>query len=336
MEPDHTDFYSCDWGTSSFRLRRVLANGSVAGEHKEATGTRDLFAQGDPADAAGRAIRFARFLAERLRSLAPAARFEHAGPPVIVSGMASSSVGWRELPYAPVPFALDGSSVRRESFPLVLGPAGSVLVHLVSGVATATDVMRGEETELLGILGEGRFEPVSRNGVVVLPGTHSKHVVLQDGWVTDFRTYMTGELFDVLVAHSLLRASVTAAEPAAGLEVSANHAAFVEGVTAAAEHGLPGTLFKVRTRAVLGSVPPGPNRHFLSGLLIGAEVGDLRRGSPSSGPILLAGGPAVSASYHAAFDAIGMGDRVTIVPPEDVALAPVRGHQRLLAHGRNA
>jgi 2-dehydro-3-deoxygalactonokinase len=263
-------------------------------------------------------------------------RFDPAGPPVIVSGMASSSVGWRELAYAPVPFALDGSSTRRESFPLDLGPAGSVRVHLVSGVATATDVMRGEETELLGILAEGRFDSVSRNGIVVLPGTHSKHVVLRDGRVMDFRTYMTGELFDVLGAHSLLRASVTATEPVAGLEVSANRAAFVEGVAAAAEIGLPGSLFKVRTRALLGSVPPGANRHFLSGLLIGAEVGDLRRGGPSAGPILLAGGPAVSGSYHAAFAGIGMSDLVTIVRPEDVALASVRGHQRLLAHWRTA
>lgn len=332
--PD-TAFYSCDFGTSSFRLRRVRANGDVADERREAVGVRDLYARRDPGDVDGRAAVFASFLAEQLRVLGAG---EIAGSPtVVVSGMASSSLGWRELPYAPVPFALDGRDARVETISLDLG-RGEARVLLISGLATADDVMRGEETELLGLFAGGGYAAMAEDGLVILPGTHSKHVTLRGRRITGFHTYMTGEAFDTLSRHTVLRASVEGAPAGAGgggLAWPANRTAFLEGVRTVAEMGLARSLFKVRARAVLGSSDPAANRHFLSGLLIGAEACDLRSRDEVR-PVLLAAGPETFEAYRAAFEALGLGARLTIVPPGDVALSAVRGQAVLLSSGNRS
>jgi 2-dehydro-3-deoxygalactonokinase len=328
---EETAFFGCDWGTSSFRLRRVLANGQVAGERRQAVGVKDLFGRADPADAKARAAVFAAFVRDELHALAASHPWHVHGPAVVVSGMASSSIGWRELPYARVPFALDGSSARTETLPLDMGSGQTTRVVLVSGLATADDVMRGEETELLGLFVEGHFADVAEDGLVVLPGTHSKHVVLEKGRVTGFRTYMTGELFDALSAHTVLKASLGDVETAdAGVGHPENLAAFCEAVRLAAEHGLAGILFKIRSRSVLGSVPAASSRHALRGMLIGAELHDLAE-QPPGRRILLAAGPSTADAYRLASEALDLGPRVTFVAADDMALAAVRGQRVLLA-----
>jgi 2-dehydro-3-deoxygalactonokinase len=327
-----TAFYSCDFGTSSFRLRRVRANGEVAAERKEAVGVRDLYARRDPGDVDGRAGAFAAFLADQLRVLG-AGDAGGGRPTVVVSGMASSSIGWRELPYAAVPFALDGETARTEVFGLDLGRGEPARVLLVSGLATADDVMRGEETELLGLFAGGRYAALAEDGLVILPGTHSKHVTLRGGRITGFHTYMTGEVFDTLARHTVLRASVEgdpAGDGGSGLARPANRTAFLVGVRTVAEMGLARSLFKVRARAVLGSADPAANRHFLSGLLVGAEAYDLRR-TDEIRPILVAAPAETAEAYRTAFEALDLGPRLTLVPPEDVALAAVRGQAVLLS-----
>jgi len=327
---DATSFFGCDWGTSSFRLRRVLAGGAIAGERRQSAGVKDLFGRSDPKDSGARAAAFAAFLRDELRELASGHSWSAEGPPVVVSGMASSSIGWRELPYANVPFALDGSAARTETLPLDMGDGRAVRVVLVSGLATADDVMRGEETELLGLFAEGRFPEVAEGGLVVLPGTHSKHVVVERGRIADFRTYMTGELFDALGAHTVLRASVGEAGGAdGGLSLPENLAAFRDAVRLAAEHGLARVLFKVRSRGLLSSTGPAASRHALRGMLIGAELSDLAE-QPAGRRILLASGPSTAEAYRLACEALDLGSRVARVPPEDVALAAVRGQGVLL------
>src|SRR5262245_56954371 len=204
-----TSFFSCDWGTSSFRLRRVnAATGNVIDERREVSGAKALFSSCAPGDTKAREDAFANFLHEQLRRMAANDVASLDGASVIISGMASSSVGWRELPYAHVPVGLDGSSLAQDSFALDVGGKRRMRIHLISGVCAESDMMRGEETEILGLFSGGRQARIAEDGIVVLPGTHSKHVRLRHRQITGFRTYMTGELFDVLSAHSLLRASV--------------------------------------------------------------------------------------------------------------------------------
>jgi 2-dehydro-3-deoxygalactonokinase len=170
--------------------------------------------------------------------------------------------------------------------------------------------MRGEETELMGLFARGRWADVAQDGLVVVPGTHSKHVVVQRHQVTDFRTYMTGELFDALAAHTVLAASVggpVAAETP--LSDPPNLTAFREAVQLSAEGGLARVLFKVRSRGLLLAADPASNRHGLRGMLIGAELSDLVETRRTT----------------------RIGSRVAFVPPADVALAAVRGQEVLLS-----
>ncbi len=284
------EFVGCDWGTTHFRLRHVIGR-EVRGELKTDSGTAPLAARGGD-----RAALFRETLHAGLAKLgAPA------GLPVVVSGMASSTLGWKPLPYARVPFALDGRDVVWDE----VEPG----VYLVSGLQTDTDVLRGEETEILGaaaLLGPSlRFE-----AVMVLPGTHSKHVDLIPGGVMGFRTFMTGELFDLLARQSVLRHSVTA-------DASLDAIPFVEGVKDAVKLPLSSALFRVRTRQVLDRVGPESNASYLSGLLIGAELAALKSIDAS---ILLCAGERLRGPYRAAAEALGLASRLSMIEAEPLAV----------------
>lgn len=326
-----THFFSCDWGTTSFRLRRVnAATGEVLAQRQEASGIRTLSASRAAGETAENV--FANFLREQLRLVAGKNTALLDGAAVVVSGMASSSVGWRELPYARMPLNLDGSGIVQEAFELTMDAGLRARVHLISGVRAEADMMRGEETEIIGIFADGRHSRIAEDGMVVLPGTHSKHVRLRHRQLTGLRTYMTGELFDVLSADSLLRASVKMAGGlgSATLSETASRDAFASGVREASVHGLAGSLFQTRVRTVLQSVPPAVNRWFLSGLLVGSELADLAA-LESDAPIVLAAAEPLHAAYCLAFEILGLKNKLTVAPPEEMALASVRGHRVLLA-----
>ncbi len=238
------DFLSCDWGTSTFRLRWVTGlECRVVREIREQVGIKALYEEalriGAKTEGA-RAEVFTRFLHQKLAELGANQEFSGSGLPLVISGMASSSVGWRELPYAPTPFPLDGSGLRSEevtwSKPDWIGTT-----HLISGLAHQHDMMRGEETEIIGLMAGPSLAAMRERALLILPGTHSKHVWIDDQSVVDFRTFMTGELFEVLGRHSLLRASVDMAYRATSDPLSEpDHTAFREGVLWAQERGLAG------------------------------------------------------------------------------------------------
>ena len=327
-----TSFFSCDWGTTSFRLRRVnAATGDVMDERREASGAKVLFSTCAPGDTAAREAAFANFLREQLCRMAGNDVASLDGASVIISGMASSSVGWRELPYAHAPVDLDGSNLTQDSFALDVGGNRRVRIHLISGVCTDIEMMRGEETEILGLFSGDRQARIAEDGIALLPGTHSKHVRLRHRQITGFRTYMTGELFDVLSVHSLLRASVqpTDGAPSITLLQPEAHEAFIAGVRESSVSGLAGSLFQTRVRTVLQKVSPTANRWFLSGLLIGSELVDLKE-QQSGVPVLLAASEPLNVAYRAAFEILGVGNKLSVVPPEEMSLASVRGHDALL------
>lgn len=331
MAESNRDFLSCDWGTSSFRLRRVRgADGAVVREIREATGIKALHGRLPPG--AGDAIRdevFGGFLRAKLEALLAGETPAGEPLPLVISGMASSTVGWRELPYAPVPFPLDGRGVRAEALRWNK-PDRVGTTWLVSGVATAHDMMRGEETEIIGLMADPGLAAFRERCRLILPGTHSKHVRIENGAVVDWRTFMTGELFEVLGRHSLLRASVEPGLGPAGLHFESDRAAFRDGVRQAREAGLSGGLFRVRTRAVLGQSPPTENTWFLSGLLIGAELAGLASNAVN-GPVLLAAAPGLAGPYALALEIIA-GESVPWrqLPVEQVERATNAAHALLL------
>jgi 2-dehydro-3-deoxygalactonokinase len=330
----HRDFLSCDWGTTSFRLRRVAGpDRTVIREIREQAGVKSLYEEAMRSGAeieAARASVFARFLHGKLEALLAGEKSPERKLPLVISGMASSSVGWRELPYAKTPFPLDGRGLRSEelnwSKPEWLGPA-----YLISGVATACDMMRGEETEIIGLMSDASLATLRERSLLVLPGTHSKHVWIEDQSVVDFRTFMTGELFDVLGRQSLLRASVDASPHTRSDSLSEpDRVAFQEGVSWAKAHGLGGGLFRVRTRSVLDRRPLADNTCFFSGLLIGAELESIIRNAENR-PVILGATRGLSELYALALEMVaGRAIQWIQLPPEQVEHATIAAHALFL------
>jgi 2-dehydro-3-deoxygalactonokinase len=264
--PMPSQFLSCDWGTSSFRLRLVSSfTKHVFGEVRAPIGVKQVFekrrANWPPVDP------FAEVMTEQLEALADKADIQCA--PLVISGMASSTIGWKELPYAELPFSLDGAGLRVEEFewdnPCNIGPT-----FLISGAATDSDVMRGEECQAIGILAEPELAEFRQCSLLILPGTHSKHILIDNGKITGFHTYMTRELFDTLAGHTVLSPTI---------EVTKEHSVddFRAGVKLVRKNGLAASLFRVRSRSVLDRVKAAKNASFLSGILIGSETTDLSR-----------------------------------------------------------
>ena len=228
--------------------------------------------------------------------------------PAIASGMIGSRQGWLEAPYVDAPAGLSAVAAALVTVP-------TTGLRIVPGVAQrgrSPDVMRGEETQIFGVLAE-RAELASR-ATFVMPGTHSKWVQVADGQIARFTTYMTGELFAVLRGHSIL-GRLASSGPASSVEAA--QPAFTRGVLRAADaDGLAGLLFSARAEVLVGDLSADFSLEYLSGLLIGDEV----RAGLAGGdrPDALIGEPALCARYASALESLGVPD-VPIV--EDAAPA---------------
>ena len=303
------EFLSCDWGTSSFRLRLISA-GAVLEEYRDETGCKFIYDNNPPAQ---RADAFASHLTKAVSQLRP--RSEEVS--LVISGMASSTIGWVELPYAKLPLKLDGSNLVVQNLKWNVSQS----IHrtfLVSGGASENEMMRGEETEAIGLMQFVKAAPTKL--VLILPGTHSKHLTVEDRAITGIRTYMTGELYEVLSRHCVLRASV--AEPNASARP-----AFIEGVKYVATYGLAASLFQTRTRHVLQKQSPESNAAFLSGLLIGSELSSLS--GQAALPIYLGGAGAIRDLYGQAAETLNL-KLAHVFSEEEAQLAVPRAHEIIL------
>lgn len=287
----HTPWIGVDWGTTHRRGYALTADGSCTTEASDDQGA--LATRG----------RHAESLAAWLPTLGVPADCQ-----VVMSGMVGSAFGWQEVPYL-------GPEVPLEALPQHLVPASGhpqrfiVPGFCVRDASGQPDVMRGEETQLLGAVAMGL-----RDGWFVLPGTHSKWVLLRDGCVAQLRTYMTGELFALLSTHGTLAA---AAQPA-GTEPLWSQPAFADGVAAGAPGALAHQLFACRARVVTGTMPASQALAYLSGLLIGSELQDVLQDLDSA-HFHLIGSPALAEAYHVA--ARQLGSALTLLSPREVILS---------------
>jgi 2-dehydro-3-deoxygalactonokinase len=270
-------FIAGDWGTSRLRLFLCDGGGAVLAR-REGPGI---------AEVGGRA-------ADVFASLTTD---WDAALPAILSGMVGSTIGWREAAYCPCPAApgaIAGAALRFE--------AGGRSIAIIPGLSCTNasglfDVMRGEETQLLGAL---RLRPELAGGrhLFCLPGTHAKWALIEDGTVIRFQTALSGELFALLSQHSVLARGADAANPA--------HPAFAAGVAAARESaGLLHLLFSTRSRQLNGEIAKEEAASYLSGLIVGTEITAALRLFPADGPVVLVCTPALAALYEAALRAHG-------------------------------
>lgn len=255
-------FLSCDWGTSTFRLCLVNAAAmQVVSEVSGAAGIALTFRSWQQQTAQNRQSHYAAVLRQYLQLLEQQTGMPLGELPLVVSGMASASIGIHELPYAVLP--LDPSGAGLVATTLQLQPFLTNPVVLISGVRSDSDVMRGEETQLLGLLSRQCLPPL-----IIIPGTHVKHVTLAAGRVIGFQTFMTGEFFQLLSQHSVLAASVAVCDT----DTDAAQEHFFRGLTYGYRHNLLAAAFRVRTNQLLHGMPPPYNYQYLSGLLLGAEL----------------------------------------------------------------
>ena len=308
----NTYFLSCDWGSSRFRLRLVdRSRHQAITEHLTGDGIQVVVAA--HADRSTRPNALARVLESGLAALGVADRSDI---PVVISGMATSTLGWHPLPYAPLPAPINGGTLRFHD----LDVSGRQ-VRLISGLQSASDVMRGEETELVGLFADAKRRALAADCLVILPGTHAKHVRLRANEIVGFTTYLTGELFSLLARNSTLDL---------GPSTRFHRDAFLHGVRTARESGLSAGLFQTRARTVLGLMPAEHGRPFLSGVVIGAEIAAMA--ANETGPVLLAASETFAEPYALAMAELRPGLNVIPIPPSELADATVRGHARLLVY----
>lgn len=267
-----------DWGSTQLRAWLVGADGTVLQERRSDGGASRL--QHGAFQAAYEALA-ADWLALEL--------------PAIACGMVGSAHGWVEAPYLACP-------ARPEQLAGALVEAGSgrARVHIVPGLRVESDqqpdVMRGEETQVFGVL--CLHPELAQASTLVMPGTHSKWVQVQGGAVTGFCTRMTGECFALLRQHSVLARLMAQGDSAPDAE------AFARGVLAAREGGgadLLRWLFGVRALALRGGLSPNAQPEYLSGLLIGTEIAAGLGDGGAPGRSVLVGEPALCARYEQAF-----------------------------------
>ncbi len=266
-------FVGIDWGTSNGRMVLVDAQGMAVAE----TTVPGISALGSADEI--EAACFAGLESWTAR---------HGPLPVIMAGMVGSNIGWRLAPYVACPAtagdvfaAAQKFRVRDVDFLLLPGVAAT----RASGLP---EVMRGEETQIIGALGAG-------SGLFCLPGTHAKWVQVDGASLLGFHTALTGELMDILGRHSILLAPRRSVNANVG-------PAFDEGVAAARQSalGLESLLFTVRSRQIAGSLIPADADSFLAGLCIGADV---RSAMALHGPqpaVTLVGTAALTSLYAAA------------------------------------
>lgn len=307
-------FISVDWGTSNFRLRLVeKLSQNVIQESISPMGVKQLYLKwqeygGD------REFIFLDFLKQQIDQLA----FDlPINIEIVISGMASSSIGIRELPYANLPFDINGQGLSVELIKHSLFPDG---VQLISGVCSDSDVMRGEETQIVGLADEANL---IEKTIFILPGTHSKHAICENHQVTDFNTYMTGELFQVVSQHSILKNSV-AKPPGGYIDLKDFDAGVMMSESAPS---ILNSLFKVRTNDILGKKSAEENYYFLSGLLIGAEMVTLR--SMSFDQVLLCAGNDLYELYERAIVVLGLSDKAKILDKKVIEKAVIKGQMKV-------
>lgn len=282
------DWIAVDWGTSNLRVWAMRGDAAP-----------DLLTDSNRGMSRLKPDQFATVLDEACASIP-----DVMGLDAMVCGMAGARDGWQEAPYleAPLDLATLGSA---SALPPVT-PAG-LHARILPGVCQRgrwdDDVMRGEETQLLGYC---TMEP-EFCGAVLLPGTHSKCAVLERGTLSRFSTAMTGELFEAISRHTVLARTLDNQQAQSAEQLEQQRLGQREGILRAVEAPelLTSLLFQVRSSPLLSGRDRYWAHGYLSGLLIGAEVSGKREWFAHQRDVPLIGNPRLVAAYELALDLLG-------------------------------
>ena len=265
-----------DWGTTSFRAFRIARDGSIRDRR---AGQRGIMNIPDG--------RFAETLRDEIGPWLAAGEDR-----VLLSGMIGSRQGGKEAPYVPCPAGAPELAAALVDIPFDWGK-----VKLVPGLSAAdeagvAEVMRGEETQVVGVLAA-----IGGSGLACLPGTHSKWARVEDGRIVGFATHMTGETFSALRGHTILSRMMS--------EGPADGAPFDAGVQRSGDPGgLLHHIFGVRALTLAGRLAETGSAAYLSGILVGHEVRAALAGMAGA-VVHVIGAPDLTSLYARAISACG-------------------------------
>lgn len=284
--PTDAAYVAVDWGTSSFRLWLIGRDETILAERRSGEGMTTAARTG-----------FAAVLQSHLAAISAPEDL-----PVLICGMAGAKQGWVEAGYLDTPAALSAIPAAAVRVPGVAADI-RILPGLAQRDATAPDVMRGEETQLLGAaaeLGNG-------DHLVCMPGTHSKWVRLSAGKVEGFSTFMTGELFDAIAKNTILSHAVADAGA-----IAPDNAAFRAAVTRMVANPALATsqMFSVRAGSLIGGLSSDDAKARLSGTLIGLEIAGALSLAAKDTPVTLVASGSLGMLYEQALAAAGLAPTV--------------------------
>ncbi len=313
-----TYFISCDWGTTNFRLRVIDTNTLIVIEEvKTNFGIKTLYDKyKTDNDTLTQTAFFSKYLKNEIQKFSK----EFQNLTIVVTGMASSNIGLQNMPYADFPFCFSGSNLNWQ----YLETENDLKIILISGIKDSSGMMRGEETQAIGL---EQYLNNTKQGILLLPGTHSKHITFINNDFVSLKNFMTGELFEVLTTSSILANSVTST-----LWDSSKIKAFEAGVLTGCKNELSANLFNVRVRDVLENANKYDNYYFLSGMLIGDELSYLKN---KSSKIFLAASNPIFNMYKTALEIITNKNQLVLL--DDLALknALLIGQKKILTLHEN-
>ena len=314
MEAENS-FISVDWGTSNLRIRFVSEQDfQIKGEYFYDHGlkkvnkiwekSKDIFPNKK------------KFLLDKLLEYIDKTLFEHANiKNIIISGMASSSIGILELDYSTIPFNLFNPKIILKKIEWK-----EKIISLISGIKKSDDIMRGEETQVIGITDEFINQD---NVLIIIPGTHSKHIYCNKGIITDFKTFMTGEIFNCLCENTILSQSIEYDNFKEEYEIS-----FLNGLDQIKKgFSLINAAFKLRTNDLFKKKSKRDNYHFLSGLLLGEEL--LKLDLRKTNKIVVYANPKLAKIYTTALKRLETKKEIICVPEKKLAKSQALGQFKI-------
>jgi len=314
MEAENS-FISVDWGTSNLRIRFVSEQDfQIKGEYFYNHGlkkvnkiwekSKDIFPNKK------------KFLLDKLLEYIDKTLFEHANiKNIIISGMASSSIGIQELDYSTIPFDLFNPKIILKKIEWK-----EKIISLISGIKKSDDIMRGEETQVIGITDEFINQD---NVLIIIPGTHSKHIYCNKGIITDFKTFMTGEIFNCLCENTILSQSIEYDNFKEEYEIS-----FLNGLDQIKKgFSLINAAFKLRTNDLFKKKSKRDNYHFLSGLLLGEEL--LKLDLRKTNKIVVYANPKLAKIYTTALKRLETKKEIICVPEKKLAKSQALGQFKI-------
>jgi len=268
---------AADWGTTHMRAWAIDEQGEVLAYSESNEGMKDL-----------QQNEFEPVLLRLIENWLDNKKIT----PVMACGMVGARQGWVETPYLKTPCV----PIDKTQLTVATTKDTRIQVNLVPGVMQhkPADIMRGEETQIAGFIKENP----SFNGIVCLPGTHTKWVNVKAGQIENFRTFMTGELFGVISNNTLIKHSIESD--------GWDQASFENGVIKGFDNPglIASDLFSLRSESIVNDLDSNSARSILSGLLLGVELNGAKNYWKNKNVIII-GSELLSKNYQKGLKILG-------------------------------